>query len=135
MIMIALSGPPGAGKNTIIAHLATLGFIRWSFGEFIPGHEFMRPQLALRRIQHLRASGCAGAVVEVETDEEARLIREQGGQVWHVQRPGHLAKGAGNYKGIRPAGADRGILNYSSIADLQRRVTELVVAMACGVTD
>lgn len=118
MILIGLAGPPGAGKNTVAAYLGRHGFIRWSFGASIERHKY------------LRANGSIGAVAELDSDENAGLIREQGGQAWLIQRPSYLTHAGDAYRGITPQSADRDLLNDGPIAALYNRVDKLLDELA-----
>ena len=84
--------------------------------------------IALPEIEAHRRGGVPGVVVsDVRFENEAQFIRCQGGQVWHIQRPGIAGVRAhASERGIVPEGADRGLLNDGPLAALCNRVDRLI---------
>lgn len=117
MILIALSGPPGAGKRTVADYLChTYQFERVFAAENIGA--------ALR----WAAATCSPGVVfdDLRLNAEAEAVRAQGGQVWHLQRPGYLTRAGDPATELLPAGPDRGLVNAGPIAALHNRVDRLI---------
>jgi hypothetical protein len=84
--------------------------------------------LALREIERHRRAGAPGVVItDVRFGNEANFVRGQGGQVWHIQRPGTPAVRAHSSEiGVAVLGCDRGLLNDGPIAALCNRVDRLI---------
>lgn len=82
-------------------------------------------ELCKRRIALLQENGAEVVVVaDVRFENEAAMIREAGGQVWHVRRP--LADEAGvehkSEAGITAADGDRIVVNDGTIEQLRHKV-------------
>lgn len=82
-------------------------------------------ELCRRRIALLQENGAEVVVVaDVRFENEAAMIREAGGQVWHVRRP--LADGAGvqhkSEAGIKAADGDRIVVNDGTVEQLRHKV-------------
>lgn len=121
MMLIGLAGPPGAGKRTVADYLhARHTFVRLALDIPIGGPD------DIRLLQHAYN---VDAVVQIHSDAEADYIRGAGGEVWLIQRPGHLTRDGDAYRGILPRAEDLGILNDGTLDDLQEFVDALICAM------
>jgi hypothetical protein len=113
MMLIGLAGPPGAGKRTIGVHLMLhYGFVR----------TFRRVPSAFFRERNASSI----VVLDLVEDCEADYLRNAGGQVWLVQRPGYLTRAGDAYHGIMVHSSDRGLLNDGPVAALYNRVDKLL---------
>lgn len=117
MMLIGLAGPPGTGKRTVADYLRDRrGFAR----------VFGTAAGALRAFH----STPGIVVVDVTRDNEAEYIRHRG-QMWLIQRPGHLMRaGDTYYAGIVPHSTDRGLLNDGPLDALYNRVDKLLDDLA-----
>lgn len=76
-----------------------------------------------RRIAHFKAAGVSEVVVsDVRFNNEARWIREQGGQVWHVYRPGLESDGHASEAGVERHDDDVVIENSGNLEGLRAAV-------------
>lgn len=92
-------------------------------------------ELCRRRIAMLREQGCETIVVaDVRFENEAHMIRENGGSVWHVRRPS--ADGAevahSSEAGIQFADGDTVIVNDGTIEQLRARVESAISTPAAA---
>lgn len=103
------------------------------------GRDSVRPdiwlELCRRRIAMLREQGCETIVVaDVRFENEAHMIRENGGSVWHVRRPS--ADGAevahSSEAGIQFADGDTVIVNDATIEQLRARVESAISTPAAA---
>jgi hypothetical protein len=117
MILVGLAGPSGVGKATVAAYL----FRRHNFVRYLQNvpATFVRDRVGDRIV-----------VVDLRFDPEADYLRNGGGQVWLLQRPGYLTRAGDAYRGITPKAADRGLLNDGPIEALYNRVDKLLDDLA-----
>ncbi len=113
MILIGLVGPPGVGKKTVGEYLHQL-------------HDFIRAHNTVPSAFVRANIGMDMVVIDIVSNGEADAIRNAGGQIWLLQRPGYLTRGGDAYRGITPAADDRGLLNDGPLAALYARVDELL---------
>jgi len=96
------------------------------------GRAFVGPDvwvtIARRRIEELGPTPLEPVVVaDVRFDNEAAAIREMGGQVWRVERPGFVTGGHASEQGVSPDLVDFVIHNDGDVDALRR-----IVQLACG---
>ena len=116
LTLLGLAGPPGAGKNTIGHYLFTR-------------HDFARcwrrvPSVSVR--EHIRRPI---VVIDITDEAEAAYLRNTGGQIWLIQRPGALTVTGSAYKGIMPHRTDRGILNDGTLGELRAYIDMLLAEL------
>lgn len=166
--IIGLTGPAGAGKDTVAAGLTCMhGFHRIAFADPIRrglqvmlgldamsfehphkeivigaigksprqmmqtlgtewGRSLVHPELwlliARTNIEQSLASGRRVVISDVRFDNEANMLRDMGGQIWHITRnqpsraSAHISE-----SGVTPTDDDRFISNDSSIDSLYRK--------------
>lgn len=85
--------------------------------------------LAEQRVIRLRDLNCDVVITDVRFENEATWLRNMGGELWHIHRPGiKPVRRHTSEAGILPAGVDRGLLNDRTIADLIERVDHLIAS-------
>lgn len=94
------------------------------------GRTHAHPDLWLR-IARRQIEQTAGPIVitDVRFDNEARLVRDLGGIVWHITRPGAGTVAHASEAGITASAGDWWLANDGSIVDLQLEVRSLANMM------
>lgn len=187
-MIIGLTGPAGAGKNTVADYLVSVfshSFYQVSFAEpikeYLPfmlgipreyfedrqlketvidglgksprqimqtlgtdwGREMVHPMLweivALRKIKEIRRHSPMASIVitDVRFGSEANLVRQQGGQLWHIVRPNNPLQ-VNPHKSENPIRRHKGeprLINDGTLAQLTAKIDALLAQIANKESD
>lgn len=82
---------------------------------------------AMRHVNDLSWGRIPAVISDVRFDNEAKAIREAGGYIVHLVRPDALVVAShASEAGVRRESSDYAIVNDGSLADLERKVDELM---------